>query len=43
MLGIAAHRAGEKLSWDADNLTITNNPAAERLIRRETYRQGWTT
>ena len=42
LLGIAAFRAGEKLSWDAENLKITNNPQAERFIRREKYREGWT-
>ena len=41
LLGIAAYRAGVELSWDAKNLKITNNPEAERFIRRETYRKGW--
>jgi hypothetical protein len=41
LLGIAAYRAGEKLSWDAENLKITNNPQAECFIRRENYRKGW--
>jgi len=41
LLGIAAYRAGEKLSWDAKNLKITNNPEAERFIRRDEYRKGW--
>jgi len=42
LLGIAAYRAGEKLSWDAKNLKITNNAEAERFIRRDKYRKGWT-
>jgi len=42
LLGIAAFRAGEKLAWDAENLKITNNPAAERFIRHAVYRKGWT-
>jgi len=42
LLGAAAFRAGEKLIWDAENLKITNNPAAERFIRRDVYREGWT-
>jgi len=42
LLGIAAYRASEKLSWDAKNLKITNNAEAERFIRRDKYRKGWT-
>ncbi len=42
LLGAAAFRAGEKLIWDAENLKITNNPADERFIRRDVYREGWT-
>jgi hypothetical protein len=42
LLGIVAFRAGERLEWDAENLRITNNSQAQRFIRRETYRQGWT-
>jgi len=42
LLGIVAYRAGEKLSWDAKNLKITNNPQAERFIRRDKYRKDWT-
>ena len=41
LLGTVAFRAGEKLAWDAKNLTVTNCPAANRFIRRA-YRQGWT-
>jgi len=42
LLGTVAYRAGEKISWGAKNLKITNNPQAERFIRREKYREGWT-
>ncbi len=42
LLGIAAYRAGERLQWDARNLKITNCPQAERFIRRDIYRKGWT-
>ena len=40
ILGTVAIRAGEKLTWDAANLKVTNCPKADRLIRRE-YRKGW--
>ena len=41
LLGNVALWAGEKLTWDGPNMKITNNEAANRLLRRE-YRQGWT-
>jgi predicted dehydrogenase len=41
MLGNVALRAGKKLAWDGPNMKVTNNEAANRLLRRE-YRQGWT-
>ena len=34
----AAIGAGEELSWDAENLKISNNPEARRFIGREEYR-----
>lgn len=41
LLGTVAIRTpGETLAWDAENLTITNNRAAHKLLRR-TYRDGW--
>jgi hypothetical protein len=40
LLGNLAIRAGEKLSWDGENLRATNCPKAERYVRRE-YRKGW--
>jgi len=39
-LGNVAYRAGKKLEWDADNMSIRNAPEAAVLIRRE-YRKGW--
>ncbi len=39
-LGNVAYRAGQKLIWDADGLTATNCPDADRFIKRE-YRKGW--
>jgi hypothetical protein len=41
LLGNVALRIGEKLTWDGPNMKVTNNEAANRLLRRE-YRQGWT-
>lgn len=40
MLGIAAHRHGGKLDWDAKRFTFTNQPAADRYLTK-TYRKGW--
>lgn len=40
LLGNVAHRAGEKLAWDADKLQVTNCPTANELLTK-TYRDGW--
>lgn len=40
MLGIAAHRAGGKLDWDASGFRFTNNPDANQYLTK-TYRKGW--
>ncbi|MBW3597564.1 MAG: Gfo/Idh/MocA family oxidoreductase [Planctomycetes bacterium] len=40
LLGNVAIRAGEKIEWDAENLTCTNVPKADRFLRRD-YRKGW--
>jgi hypothetical protein len=40
LLGNVAYRVGQALEWDADSLTATNCPAAERYLRKE-YRSGW--
>lgn len=42
LLAIVAYRAGEKLSWDARNMKITNCPRANRFTHRASYRKGWT-
>ena len=42
LLGTVAHRAGEKLEWDAGNMEVTNCAEANRFTQRETYRTGWT-
>jgi len=41
LLGMAAYRTGEKLTWDAKNLKAVNCPKADKHIRRE-YRKGWS-
>jgi predicted dehydrogenase len=42
LLGNVAFRAGagEKITWDAENLKVTNSDKAQRFIQRE-YRKGW--
>ncbi|MEO1617314.1 MAG: Gfo/Idh/MocA family oxidoreductase [Planctomycetota bacterium] len=40
LLGNVAYRLNQEILWDADQLRVTNAPAAERLIRKE-YRDGW--
>src|SRR5262249_44285270 len=40
LLGVVAYRSGEKLSWDAKNLKVTNSPKGDGFIRKE-YRKGW--
>jgi predicted dehydrogenase len=41
LLGTVAYRAGEKLNWNAEQLQVTNSPAAQQLLHKE-YRRGWT-
>lgn len=41
LLGNVAYRLGKPLNWDAKELCAVNEPAAERLIRKE-YRKPWT-
>jgi predicted dehydrogenase len=41
LLGILAMRAGKKLDWDSKNLTVTNCPEANELLRRQ-YRPGYS-
>lgn len=40
LLGAVAYRTGQKLEWDAKNLTATNCPEAASLITKK-YRPGW--
>lgn len=40
LLGNVAYRTGKRLEWDANTLTATNAPEADRFIRKE-YREGW--
>jgi hypothetical protein len=41
LLGLVAHRVGEKLEYDAKQGLITNHADANALLKR-TYRAGWT-
>ncbi len=41
LLGNVAKRLDARLYWDAANMAVTNNPAAEILITRP-YREGWS-
>jgi len=40
LLGVVAYRSGQEVHWDAANLKVTNNPAAQSLVHKE-YRKGW--
>jgi hypothetical protein len=40
LAGVAYRVAGKRLEWDAVNMTFTNAPEADQLLRRE-YRPGW--
>ncbi len=40
LLGNVAFRLGEEISWNAENLTATGLPDAERFIKKD-YRKGW--
>jgi predicted dehydrogenase len=41
LLGLVAYRAGKKIAYDGAAGRVTDNPAANELLRR-TYRPGWT-
>jgi hypothetical protein len=41
LLGNVAKRLDARIYWDAANMRVTNNPAAEPLITRP-YRAGWS-
>jgi predicted dehydrogenase len=38
---VCVHNGGEKLNWDAENLKITNDPDANKLLHYD-YRKGWS-
>ncbi len=40
LAGVAYRRSGRRLEWDSANLTISNDPEANKFVRR-TYRPGW--
>ncbi|MCR9116194.1 MAG: Gfo/Idh/MocA family oxidoreductase [bacterium] len=40
LLGNVAYRAGKRLQWDAEQMQITNDKAANSLLTK-TYRDGW--
>ena len=39
-LGTVALRAGKKVLFDSENMKITNDPDADKYLRRQ-YRPGW--
>jgi hypothetical protein len=41
LLGTLAARTARLLEWDSKNLSITNDPEANRLVN-PAYRTGWT-
>ena len=41
LLGVVSLRAGGRIEYDAENMRITNAPAANAFLRRE-YREGWS-
>ena len=40
LLGVVALRAGKKISYDGDNMRVTNVAAANDYLKRD-YRKGW--
>ena len=40
LLGNVAFRAQKRIEWDAENVEVTNDAAANRFVKRE-YRKGW--
>ena len=41
LLGNIATRVDGRIVWDAENLKITNLPAANQYVHKD-YRKGWT-
>ncbi|MDP6636932.1 MAG: Gfo/Idh/MocA family oxidoreductase [Phycisphaerae bacterium] len=40
-LGNVAIRTNSRIEWDRAKMEITNNPSANKLLRRAEYRKGW--
>jgi hypothetical protein len=43
LAGIALRVPYKRLMWDAAKMEFTNSPEANKLVRREQYRDGWDT
>ena len=41
LLGNVAKKLDKRILWDAENCRVTNNPAANALVKRK-YRTGWS-
>jgi predicted dehydrogenase len=41
LLGNVALRSGQRIEWDAENMSIPNSPEAEKYLTKD-YRDGWT-
>jgi hypothetical protein len=41
LANIALRVPYKRLLWDAQKMTFTNSPAANKFVRREEYRAGW--
>jgi predicted dehydrogenase len=39
-LGNVAYRVGKKINWDTKQMRVTNEPDAEKYVKRD-YRKGW--
>ncbi len=40
LLGNLSLRTGKKLTWDSENMEVTNYPDANQWLSRD-YREGW--
>jgi predicted dehydrogenase len=41
LLGNLAIRSGQTISWDKENMKVTNVESANKFIKRAAYRDGW--
>jgi hypothetical protein len=41
LAGIALRVPYKRLDWNAETMEFTNSPDANKLVRREAYREGW--